>query len=223
VAYAVLFMPKSGEQDGRGDRTGAAGEVSPAPEKSTGAGGQAPGSSESSAGGSSGDGSSTPSDSASGQTTDPEVAPGFTLRKDPEGFEVAVAKGWSRTPKNDRAQVVYSKGDFELIVVPGRDSAKSYGDDPMAYQREKEPELAAYRDTSWATATGLRTIEVGGRTMAEGQFTWTDGQGHDLYVRNRAILIDGRYHVLQVRGPESQVDEVTKLYDQAAKSYLYTG
>ncbi|MEU6535053.1 protein kinase [Streptomyces sp. NPDC047000] len=226
VAYAMLFMPKAGEQaTGHGDRTGAAGEASPVPQKSAGAGGQAPGSSGSSAGTSQGDGdsSSQPSDSASAQTTDPDVADGFTLRKDPEGFQVAVAKGWSRTPKNSRAQVVYTHGDFELIVVPGRDSASSYGSDPMTYQRDKERELAPYRDSSWATATGLRTIQVGGRTMAEGQFTWTDDQGHDLFVRNIAILIDGRYHVLQVRGPDAQRDEVTTLYEQASATYRYTG
>ena len=84
---------------------------------------------------------------------------------------------------------------FELIVVPGRDRASKYGSDPMVYQREKESELQSYRATSWATATGLRTIEVGGRTMAEGQFTWTDDQGRDLYVRNLAVLIGGRSQV----------------------------
>jgi serine/threonine protein kinase len=228
VAYAVLFMPRADEQDtGRGDRTGAAGEASPAPERSTGAGGQAPVPSESPAGngGSSADGNSPsrPSGSASAQTTGPDAAKGFTLRDDPEGFRVSVAKGWSRTPKNSRAQVVYSHGDFELIVVPGRDGTGTYGGDPMVYQRDKEQELAPYRNSSWATASGLRTIEVGGRTMAEGQFTWTDDQGRDLYVRNIAILIDGRYHVLQVRGPEAQRDRVTKLYEQASATYRYTG
>jgi hypothetical protein len=93
----------------------------------------------------------------------------------------------------------------------------------MVYQRDKERELQPYRDSSWATATGLRTIEVGGRTMAEGQFTWTDGQGRDRYVRNMAILLNGRYHIVQVRGPEAERDEVTRLYEQATATYRYTG
>jgi len=151
------------------------------------------------------------------------VPDGFTLREDPEGFEIAVAKGWTRAPKNGSGEVVYSHGDFELLVVPGRDGAASYGGDPMAYQRDKERELQPYRDSSWATATGLRTIEVGGRTMAEGQFTWTDGQGRDLFVRNMAILLNGRYHVLQVRGPDADRDEVTRLYEEATATYRYTG
>ncbi|WP_369391387.1 protein kinase [Streptomyces sp. CG1] len=212
VAYALLFMPKQGDSGAAGsERTGSAGEASTAPSRTP----------EPSTG------QSAPRNSAPAtdpQTDgDPSVADGFTLRKDPEGFQIAVAKGWDRTPKNGSGQVVYAHGDFELIVVPGRDSAATYGSDPMAYQRDKESELQPYRGSSWATATGLRTIEVGGRTMAEGQFTWTDGQGQDLFVRNMAILLNGRYHIVQVRGPEAQRDEVSRFYDQATTTYRYTG
>src|SRR5690606_20225339 len=167
-----------------------------------------------------GDKESAPS--AETQTTGPEVADGYTLRKDPEGFRVAVAEGWTRTGKNGSGQVVYAKGDFELIVVPGRDSAAEYGSDPMAYQRDDERELQPYRDSSWATSTGLKSIEVGGRSMAEGQFTWTGSRG-DLYVRNLAALIDGRYHVVQVRGPEGERDAVTRHFEQAAATYQAAG
>ncbi|MEU5596460.1 protein kinase [Streptomyces sp. NPDC020298] len=219
VAYAMLFMPKSENSGGAasGDRTGAVGDASQAP---------TPSGSPSSAGTSP---STDPSSSRSAPstetqtTTNSDVTDGFTLSKDSEGFQIAVAKGWTRTPKNGRGEVVYSHGNFELIVVPGRDSSSKYGSDPMVYQRDKESELQPYRDSSWATATGLRTITVGGRTMAEGQFTWTDGQGRDLFVRNIAILIDGRYHVVQIRGPEAERDEVTRLYEQASATYRYTG
>lgn len=227
IAYAVLFMPKAGEETGgagTAHRTGAAGEVggvSPSREA-----GGAPGADDS---------STKPDDpknteggaeesaaSNQTQTTGPDAAEGFTLREDPEGFRVAVAEGWQRTGKNGSGQVVYSSGDFELIVVPGRDSASQYGDDPMAYQRDDERELQPYRDSSWATSTGLKTIEVGGRAMAEGQFTWT-GDGGELYVRNLAALIDGRYHVVQVRGPEGERDEVSRLFEQASTTYRFTG
>ncbi|WP_343997589.1 protein kinase [Streptomyces thermocarboxydovorans] len=224
VAYATLFMPKAGE-----DTSGAqpAGGVSQAP-PSRAAGG-APGSDDEAGRKQETPKSrtaSSPEESAGStetQTTVPEVAEGFTLRKDPEGFQIAVAEKWQRTGKNGSGQIVYSRGDFELIVVPGRDSAERYGSDPMAYQRDDERELQPYRDSSWATSTGLKTIEVGGRTMAEGQFTWTAGDGDDLYVRNLAALIDGRYHVIQVRGPEGERDEVTRLYEQAAATYRFTG
>ncbi|MET9351463.1 protein kinase [Streptomyces sp. NPDC006617] len=218
VAYAMFFMPKS-DTSGAGatDRTGAAGDASQAPPaKSPDAGGE-PRPDRT---------SPEPDPDASrtaGGSTEPQsnVADGFTLRKDAEGFRVAVAEGWSRTPRNGSGQVVYGKGDFELIVVPGRDRASEFGDDPMTYQRDGEPELASYRASSWATSSGLKTIEVGGRAMAEGQFTWT-GAGGELYVRNVAILIDGRYHVVQVRGPEAERDEVTRLFEQASATYQYT-
>ncbi|MFF8014218.1 protein kinase [Streptomyces sp. NPDC007929] len=219
IAYAMLFMPKAKTEGSDGaDRTGAAGEVSRAPEPDASS---EPRPDQTSPGPGKSPKSSTGTTET--QTTGPDVADGFSLRKDPAGFQVAVAKGWDRSPRNGSGQVVYSKGDFELIVVAGRDSASSYGRDPMAYQRERERELQPYRDSSWATSTGLKTIEVGGRTMAEGQFTWTGGDGGELYVRNLAMLVEGRYHVVQVRGPESERDEVTRLYEQAAATYKVTG
>ncbi|WP_308406535.1 protein kinase [Streptomyces sp. AC555_RSS877] len=222
VAYAMFFMPKADPDDqGAGDRTGTAGEVSQAPEQSPEASSE-PRPDQTSPGPSQGS-PSTSAGSTEPQTEGPEVADGFTLRKDTEGFRVAVANGWERTAENGRGQIVYAHGNFELIVVPGRDSAAEDGSDPMVYQREKEPELQPYRDSSWATATGLKTIQVGGRTMAEGQFTWTGDDGRELFVRNLALLIDGKYHVVQVRGPEAERDEVTRLYEQAAQTYQVTG
>jgi hypothetical protein len=225
VAYAMLFMPKQGESGAAGaDRTGSAGQATPAPSHTRQpSGGPSAGQSSGQSGG--GDPSASASAPATETQTggDSSVADGFTLRTDPDGFKIAVANGWARTPKNGSGQVVYAHGNFELLVVPGRDGTSAYGTDPMVYQRDKERELQPYRASSWATATGLRTIEVGGRTMAEGQFTWTDAQGRDLYVRNLAILLNGRYHIVQVRGPEAERDEVTRLYEQATATYRYTG
>ncbi|MDH6487928.1 protein kinase [Streptomyces sp. SAI-127] len=215
IVYAMYFMPKADPGDeGADQRTGSTSQAGPAqspeagseprPEPTTPEPSQSSGAAET-------------------QTAGPEVADGFTLRTDAEGFKVAVAGGWDRTPRNGRGQVVYSQGNFELIVVPGRDTAAANGSDPMVYQREKEPELQPYRDSSWATATGLKSIQVGTRSMAEGQFTWTGDDGRELYVRNLAILIGGKYHVVQVRGPEAERDEVTRLYEQASATYQVTG
>nr|WP_202436934.1 protein kinase [Streptomyces sp. SID5910] len=219
VAYAMFLMPKN-DADGAAApaRTDAA-ETSRAPSRQSPEASGEPRPEQSSA-------RPAPSESAGSaetQTTGPDVADGFALRKDPEGFRVAVAEGFSRTPRNGSGQVVYAKGDYELVVVPGRDGSGEFGTDPMVYQRDKERELEPYRASSWATSSGLKTIEVGGRTMAEGQFTWTGPGGGELYVRNVAMLIDGRYHVLQVRGPEAERDEVTRLYEQASATYQYTG
>lgn len=215
IVYAMYFMPKADPDDeGAARETGSTSQAGPAQSPEAGSEPRPE--------------SSTPEPSQSSgaaetQTAGPEVADGFTLRTDPEGFKVAVAGGWDRTPRNGRGQVVYSQGNFELIVVPGRDTAAANGDDPMAYQREKEPELQPYRDSSWATATGLKSIQVGTRSMAEGQFTWTGDDGRELYVRNVAILIGGKYHIVQVRGPEAERDEVTRLYEQASATYQVTG
>ncbi|MFJ1806678.1 MULTISPECIES: protein kinase [unclassified Streptomyces] len=227
IAYALMFMPKSGEEDAAGtdgsQRTGATGapggqapEVSSAPRPDQ----TAPGTGSSASSASS---AAEATETQTGGGAGADVADGFTVRADEAGFKVAVANGWNRKAKNGRGQIVYAHGDFELIVVPGRDSASSNGSDPMVYQREKESELQPYRDSSWATASGLRTTTVGSRTMAEGQFTWTDGGGQELYVRNVAILISGRYHIVQVRGPEAERDEVTRLFEQASATYQYTG
>ncbi|MFF3909157.1 protein kinase [Streptomyces sp. NPDC001848] len=219
IAYAMAFMPKAGTGSGSGtagERTGAAGEASPAPRESDAGGVRQPDQSDSTS-------PSQPAETPQTQATGAPVAQGFTLRRDPEGFSVAVADGWARTPKNAQGQVVYSQGDFQLIVVPGRDTAGRYGSDPLTYQRESEPELQPFRDSTWATSSGMRRIDIGGRTLAEGQFTWTNGNGQELFVRNLAILVGGgRYHVVQVRGPDAERDEVTRLFEQAEQTYRVT-
>lgn len=108
-------------------------------------------------------------------------------------------------------------------MVPGRDSVQANGDDPLVYQRDKERELQPFRDSSWAAATGLRRIDVGRQAMAEGQFTWQDSSGREVYVRNLAMIVGGRYHVVQVIGPEDQRDKVTEAYSQAVEAYRATG
>ncbi|EKX63813.1 protein kinase [Streptomyces ipomoeae] len=224
VTYAMVFMPKAEPSSDGGDtgtRTDTAARPSSAPEASS-----EPRPDQNAGTPDGGEGEASPSESSGStetQTGNPDVAQGFTLRKDPAGFEVAVANGWDRSPKNGRGQIAYSQGQFELILVPGRDSTQTYGSDPLKYQREDERELQPFRDSTWATSGGMRLIEVGGVTMAEGQFTWQDSEGRGVFVRNLAILVDGRYHVVQLRGPEAERDEVTRLYEQASKTYRVTG
>ncbi|MFJ8072605.1 protein kinase [Streptomyces sp. NPDC096176] len=214
IAYAVLFMPKADDQQGarEGGNAGAQHtESGPSPGRT--GGGQAPDPAP----------SGTPG-SQQPQTSAPagDLPEGYALRKDPEGFQVVVDKAWQRRPINDAGQVRYTGDDFTLIIVPGRDTVQANGDDPLAYQRDKEPELQPFRDSSWATASGLRRIDVGRQSMAEGQFTWQDSNGRDVYVRNLALAVDGAYHVVQVIGPEAQRDKVTEVFEQATASYRAT-
>ncbi|MFV2121342.1 serine/threonine protein kinase, partial [Streptomyces sp. Act-28] len=157
-----------------------------------------------------------------GTPTAPALPEGYVVREDPEGFRVGVDRTWRRSPINDIGQVRYSDGDYTLIVVPGRDTVRTAGADPLEYQRGKERELQPWRDSTWATATGLRRVDVGRQAMAEGQFTWQDANGRQVYVRNLALLVGDRYHVVQVIGPESERDRVTEIYEQATKAYHAT-
>ncbi|MEU1277498.1 protein kinase [Streptomyces sp. NPDC005805] len=210
VAYAVLFMPKAGEEPA-GGAPGAAQRPSagagPSPDRT----GPAP----------SPDGSPG---SQQPQTSAPaaDLPDGYVLREDAEGFRVAVDEDWRRSPVNDAGQVRYVGGDFTLIVVPGRDSVAENGDDPLTYQRDRERELRPFRESSWATASGLKRIDVGEQSMAEGQFTWQDSSGREVFVRNLALIVGDRYHVVQVIGPSDQREKVTEIHQQAAATYRVT-
>ncbi|MGX1883444.1 protein kinase [Streptomyces sp. NPDC055287] len=221
LVYALVFMPKAGEQDGSQDGSQGA-PKNAGDSRSTGA--------PATPGPSAGTESRPPPPqktpgSQQPQTSVPatDVAKGYEVRKDPEGFQVAVDKDWERRPLNDAGQVRYRGSGFELLVVPGRDSVKEHGSDPMDYQLKKERELQPVRDSSWSTQNGLRRIDVGRQAMAEGQFTWQDSSGRDVYVRNLAMIVGDRYHVVQVIGPEAQRDKITEVYEQATAAYRVTG
>ncbi|MFI8912216.1 protein kinase [Streptomyces sp. NPDC053513] len=149
----------------------------------------------------------------------PALAAGYELRQDPEGFRIGVPKGWRRSPINDAGQVRYSGGDFTLIVVPGRDSVRDNGADPLEYQNAKERELAPYRSSSWSQVVRARRVDIGRTPTAEGDYTWLDSTGREVFVRNLALIDGGRYHVVQVIGPESERDKVSEVYEQATKGF----
>ncbi|WP_406739992.1 protein kinase [Streptomyces atratus] len=209
IAYAVMFMPKADTEPGKGS-TGPASSTSGSPEPGTG--------------GSGGSGSSRSPGAQQPQTSRSAVAlaPGYTLRKDPEGFEVGVPKGWQRSPANADRQIRYGSDGFSLLIVPGRDTVKAGGDDPLAYQADKELELQQFRDSTWSGSSGLRRIDVGRQAMAEGQFTWQDASGREVYARNLVMAVGGRYHIIQVIGPENRRDKVSDIYEQAISSYRVT-
>lgn len=211
VAYAVLFMPGADtdadtDNASQGRPTGSA---SPAPGKSPSAG------ASDKASASPGGGSQRPQTSRSAAA----VASGYALRKDAEGFEVGVPKDFQRSPANTQRQIVYGSDGFSVLIVPGRDSVKANGADPLDYQRTKEPELRPFRESSWASSSGVRRVDVGQQVMAEGQFTWQESGGREVYVRNLVMIVSGRYHIVQVIGPVNERDKVTGIYEQAVATY----
>ncbi|MFI1500516.1 protein kinase [Streptomyces platensis] len=206
VVYAMAFLPKSGPDSKAGERGADRGSSGAAPASPAPSGDQ--------------EGDHASAGTGAPQTTAPaEVAKGFEVRSDPEGFQVAVRKGWQRRGANDRGQVRYVGGDYELVVVPGRDTTARFGTDPMAYLQNKEAELAPYRSSGWASASGLQRIDVGKTAMAEGTFSWRDGSGREVYVRNLAMIHKGRYHLVLVIGPNRGRHEIDQLYTQATSAY----
>ncbi|MFJ8128394.1 hypothetical protein [Streptomyces hydrogenans] len=63
---------------------------------------------------------------------------------------------------------------------------------------------------------------MGGRRYAHGSFTWVDDQGRELFVRNAALLVDGRYHLVLVIGPEPRSEAVEKRHAQVFSTYRAT-
>jgi serine/threonine protein kinase len=155
-------------------------------------------------------------------TAPPTPAPARThgdLLHDPAGFQIAIGDGWRRHLDPVQSRVRFTRGNFALIVVPGRDAVSGHDRDPLDYQKT-EPELAPFRADPEGTATGVRRIDVGRDTsFAEGQYTFTDAAGRRLYARNQALVIDGCYHVVFVQGPAADRERVTGIFDRAVATY----
>lgn len=218
LVYAMTAMP--GRNTGAGPAGGAERTV-PA---------QVPGSGSDDGKGGPGPTSAAPTTTSPSATDSPGTTPSagappgtdlggdFALRKDAAGFSVAVHTGWQRVGRNAQGQIRYTEGDFQLIVVPGRDSVADHGDDPLGYQLD-EPELAAFRASDWASAGGLRSLDLAGAPAAEGEYSWRDPSGRQVYARNVAVIRGGAYHVVLVIGPDSRRSEVKRLFEKAAETY----
>lgn len=220
VLYAMVLMPRNNSADD-GSHAGSATRTIPAQMPGSGSGDKTGGKAPTTA----------PTTAKPPPTTQPpatsappatDLGGDFTLRRDDAGFTVAVHTGWQRLGKNGQGQVRYTGGDFQLIVVPGRDPVSEAGSDPMAYQ-SNEPELAAFRASQWASAGALRTLDIGGSPAAEGEYSWRDANGHQVYARNLAMIQDGKYHLVLVIGPDDQRADVQRIFDKAAETYRRTG
>ncbi|MCF6526564.1 hypothetical protein HOY81_26360, partial [Streptomyces sp. JJ36] len=227
VLYAVMFLPKQDTAGAGGEnrQRGSLGDpaATPGPSERPGEDGADGRKGADDGAGAGGREARTPS--AAGQRTRPQTsapaaaADGFRMHQDPSGFRIAVPEGWDRRVAGARGQVRFDQGDFEMVVVKGRDTAAEFGTDPMAYQSESEPELEPFRSSAWSSASSLRRIDVGDTAMAEGTYTWKDASGRDVYVRNRAMLLGARYHLVLVIGPEDERDAVDRWFEGAVDTY----
>ncbi|MGW7108709.1 protein kinase [Streptomyces xanthophaeus] len=213
VAYAMVFMPRAGEE-GRG---GAA----PSPSQGPTGGPATPGAS-------SGTPTGTPESKPAPQTATSPAAPaapapaGYTSQQDPEHFEIVVPNGWERRGINEAGQVRYTDGQFALTVVPGRDKVEG-NPDPAAYQKDKEQELTPYRTSTWSTVSEVKSTKVGQQLRATGKYTWIDGNGRSVVARNFVVALGGSYHVVVVTGPQDEEGKVTEVFEKATASYRAGG
>ncbi|WP_016909753.1 hypothetical protein [Streptomyces xiaopingdaonensis] len=225
VLYATWFMPDAGEGDDA-QRRGSVGNADrPAPDDDAGedagkGSGEDAGGSEG-AGSDKGDkGNGRSQDGGSGALPGTAAPKGYKMSNDPAGFRVAVPKKWDRRSVGESGEVRYNGGAVEMVVANGRDTAEKFGRDLMEYQLNHEPELAGYRNSEFDnSASGLRDIDVGDKAMVEGTFTWPDSGGREVYARNRAMLHEGKYHVLLVKGPKSQRAEIDETFEAVADTY----
>ncbi|MDB1087400.1 serine/threonine protein kinase [Streptomyces sp. ACA25] len=201
MAYALLFLPESGSE-GSGEPGGQPAGEGPVPDPTAT------------------EGVSGTADPEPTETSEETLPEGFTPVDDPAGFRLALPDGWERQGEPADGQVRYTAGELELLVVPGRDSAEEFGDDPMQYQLGELAELRPYYEDTYSSAGNLRRTEVGQASIAEGVFTWRDGGEQVAY--NRATLMGGHYHVVLMRGPESSRDALDEVFEVVAESYRVT-
>lgn len=123
---------------------------------------------------------------------------------------------------NESGQVRYTEGDFVLTVVPGRDKVQG-NPDPATYQKDKEPELAPYRSSTWSSVSDIKSTKVGSQLRVTGRYTWIDGNGRSVVARNFVVALGGSYHVVMVTGPQDQEGKVTEIFEQATASYRSGG
>ncbi|MDX3071870.1 serine/threonine protein kinase [Streptomyces sp. MI02-7b] len=225
VVYAVVFLPRAGTADegGAGSSRTLPAQVpggDDKPQDSHAPSAPSSGTSPSGTPGSKAPASSAPPTRSTppGNTVTTGLGGDFQLRTDPAGFHLAVPNGWHRSGRNGDGQVRYTGGDYQLLVVPGRDAVAAGGGDPMAYQND-EPELAGFRASSWSSASGLRRLDMGGVPAAEGEFSWSDASGQQLFARNLVMVRDGKYHIVLVVGPDNRRSDVKRYFEKAAETY----
>ncbi|SFL38066.1 protein kinase [Streptomyces pini] len=225
LVYAAVYMPEGGAGsagNSADQRPGSVGAQPGEPEQPGEPGEEAP-PREAEAGEPDGTEGSKAPGTERPQAGDPvEGLDGYALHEDAAGFRIALPEDARRAGPDGRGRTVFTRGDLEIVVVPGRDTTEEYGSDPMAYLTDDQRELDAYRAADWATSSGMRRIQVGRTVMAEGRFSWREG-ADSTYMCDRAVIVDGRYHSLLVRGPESRKDDINRLFDTIADTYRATG
>ncbi|MFD0353909.1 protein kinase [Streptomyces sp. NPDC127110] len=216
VAYAMLFLPRAADSGQQPTAAQSPAASAPGP----GSPQQGPASKPAQTPGRTPGGAPESKPAPQGDAPAPE---GYTVQQDPAHFSIAVPNGWERQSINEAGQVRYTQGQFTLIVVPGRDRVEGGDPDPLGYQKDKEPELAPYRNSTWASGGDVKSTKVGQQLRVTGRYTWIDAAGRSLFARNFVVALGGAYHVVMVTGPEDNQDKVTDVFEKATASYKAGG
>ncbi|WP_051819506.1 serine/threonine-protein kinase [Streptomyces sp. NRRL S-920] len=160
-------------------------------------------------------GTRTPRPSTPGPST-PQPPEGYRLAKDPEGFTIAVPKGYTR--ETDGPRIFYvSPSDTYRIGIKETDPEPG---GPLAAQRRADTEGPRNNP-------GYRNGEVtettrNGRPAALWEFTW-DGPSKSRGERHTYDLCweeGGRMYEVWVSGPAEQAEQTRKYFDTAVDTFV---
>lgn len=85
------------------------------------------------------------------------------------------------------------------------------------------PAPRSFRADPDGRADDVRRVDIStSASLTQGSYTWRDAAGTQLYARNRALIVNGRYHVVVVFGPATQRDQGSEIYEQTVASYRAT-
>ncbi|MDI5967320.1 serine/threonine-protein kinase [Streptantibioticus silvisoli] len=152
----------------------------------------------------------------------PPAAAGY-VRVAEKPFTMEIPDGWQRRTPSTATKFVFTRDDCQLVVVAGRDAIGTgpHGNDPVAYQTQEEPELAAFRNSEWSSTSNFTEGRIGSRTGAQATFTWKDSKGVDVYARNTVLMVGTRFHVILVTGPDTKSGRavVSRVASHAVQTY----
>ncbi|MFH8291486.1 protein kinase [Streptomyces sp. NPDC018059] len=146
----------------------------------------------------------------------PQPPDGYRLAKDPEGFTIAVPKGFARQSEGPRVFYVSPSGTYRIGI---KESAREPGG-PLAAQRRADAEGPR-------TNPGYRGGEItettrNGRPAALLEFTW-DGFEEPAGERHTYDLCweeGGRMYDVWVSGPAAEAEQTRKYFDTAVDTFV---
>ncbi|UED84576.1 serine/threonine protein kinase [Streptomyces profundus] len=227
IAYVLAFAPGS---DGGDSATGEGSDPDAAAPPGEGDASQDPGD-DAPGGGAENEGEDAGAEPSEGATQpspaegDQQPAPppeGFEVVEDPAGFALVVPTGWQRQGPNDQGQIAYTDGESRIVVVAARDSVEDFGEQPREYLLGDLPESEEFWADRYREQNGVMETRLGNVQMAEVTFRWREGEQR-LMAHTRVLLIATDYHVIQVRGPADQEDQLRDIYDATKDAYSPAG